>query len=598
MEWLLPAGAWAFGCILVVIVLYILRRKATRHEVPSLLLWQKTESAQEASRPFQKLRKQWLLFLQLLLVTMMAFALLRPALPGGPQGELVLVMDVSASMQAALQGKSRLELSVEDAMALVDGMKEGDAVTVLTAGSTVGQVLARSTDQQKIKAALRALKAENGGADMEAALSLAFAMRRDLPELGIVVYSDAYADTGASNQGGVEIRSLGGGADNRSLLSLRCSPQETGLAAFARVANYGAAAEVTLECFADGVLCDLRTISLVAGGEESVQFSVPGNAAAVWVTITTPDALALDNTRYWVAKEKRERRVLLVTQGNVFLEKALALRQDAQVLKTTALDLNQADVYDLVILDGQPMAELPATGSLLVFSPTAAVLGLSAGATQETAGALRAGRSDLAQQMTKNLLLSDFSLRSYRPISGGQSVLTWGGATLAAAAEENGRRAVAVGFDLHDSNLPMKPDFPILMQNLLDYLLPETVSAVEDASAGPPVHLVPDEQAVSAQVLTPSGRSVPVGGTVFSDTGEIGIYALQEERADGTRRVTPFVLHMDPAEADVRQVAASVLGQGGAEAQRRGAGQELTPYFLLLALAVLLLEWGVSRRGA
>ena len=45
MEWLNPAGAWAFLGFLPVIALYVLKRKARRTPVPSLLLWKKLRNA-------------------------------------------------------------------------------------------------------------------------------------------------------------------------------------------------------------------------------------------------------------------------------------------------------------------------------------------------------------------------------------------------------------------------------------------------------------------------------------------------------------------------------------------------------------------------
>lgn len=598
MEWLLPAGSWAFLGIIVVVLLYLLKRKATRYEVPSLLLWQKMEAVREASKPFQKLRKQWLLLLQLLLATLLAFALLRPALPGGHQGEMVLLFDVSASMQAVSDGKSRLEMAVDEALSLVERAKERDAVTILTAGSTVGQALTRSRDKQKVRSVLLGLKAENGTADMEGALSLARAMRRDVPELRIIVYSDNDQVEGDLGSDHVKIQGVGKPAVNRSVLSLRCSAQEDGLNAFARLGNYGAAAQVTVECYADGNLCDLRSISLPDGGEESIQFLAPSETQTIWVTITTPDALAMDNTRYWVAQPKRERSILLVTPGNVFLEKALALRQDGKVVKTFSMEGLGTQEYDLVIYDGQAPAELPSTGSILALAPGVEVFGIQEGEASQTSGSLRASKSALAQRLTQNLLLSAFSLRSFRPLNGGQNILTWGDVPLLSVAEKDGRRAAVLGFDLHDSNLPMKPDFPILMQNLLDYLLPEAVSAVDGAVAGDPITLVTDERTMSVQVVTPSGRKIAAGSGLFTDTGEIGIYALQETRPDNTQRVTPFVLHMAPSEADLRQVAASSLRSQGEPVERQGAGREITVFFLLAALVVLLVEWEVSRRGA
>ncbi len=593
MEWLLPAGLWAFASLAVVITLYILRRKAKRVDVPSLLLWQRTQSAQEASKPFQRLRKQWLLILQLLMAALLAFALMRPAMTGGLHGEIALVIDVSASMQAESAGKSRLKLAVEDALALVDGLTDGDAVTVLTAGSRVGQAITRSTDKQKIKAVLSGLKAENGTGDMDGAVSLAQAMRRDIPALSILIYTDSYA----SSDEGLEIRAVGTEADNWAVLSLACTAQEQELRAFARVASYGAAREVTLECYADGVLCDIRTLHMEAGSQQSAQFTAPLEAQQVSVVITGQDALAADDARYWVAQDPHKRRALLVTEGNVFLEKALALREDLEVFKTTAVDSQGLTGFDLYILDGDCQGFMPEAGAILALDPTQDILGIHSEAEQKVSSTLRKGVGRGVDAMTKNLLLSDFSLRVYHPLTGGESMLTWGGHTLLATDEQQGRRAAVLGFDLHDSNLSMKADFPILMQNLMDYLLPEAVMAVDGAECGQPLTLALDDRTLSSQVVTPSGRRLALAGQELADTMEIGVYRLEEERADQGQRTTLFTLHMPASESDVRSVASSSGGAASGEVGRAGHGQELTVFFLLALLILSLVEWEVSRRG-
>ncbi len=593
MEWLNPAGLWAWLGIPVVIVLYILRRKATRHEVPSLLLWQKTETAKEALKPFQRLRKQWLLLLQLLLVGFLAFALLRPASLGGMHGETVFIFDISASMQTQLGGESRLQEAVEEALVWVDGMQEGDALSILTAGQTVEQVLTRSTDKQKMRTALRRLVAENGVADVAGAVSLALAMRRDLPELSIVLYSDERTDS----QEGIAFHGVGRGAENRGVLSVRCSPQEGGLLVFARIANYGPACDVKLECYADGALCDIRTLSLPPNEQKSVQMNAPENAQIVWVEIKTPDALAVDNTYEWVQQAPSEHEVLLVSDGNVFLEKALALREDVTVYKTNAKDAVSMEGYDLYVLDGTCPEPLPSTGSILAFAPNQSLGGMALGNPASSAGTLRAGMGNGVDAITQNLQLTELALESYRPISGGQSMITLGEDCLLALNAEAGRRFAVLGFDLHQSNLSMKADFPILMQNLFDYLLPSTVTTMESAICGQTIPVAPDERAESSEVVAPSGVHYPVVGGAFTHTQEVGVYTLLEHFADGTDRVTPFALHSAPSESDVRTVAAA--SPEDAAAQRRfGTGMEWTVYALIAFLALLIVEWEVSRRGS
>src|SRR5216117_3001277 len=76
MSFLAPAAFAFAAAIPVVIVFYLLKRKRVVKLVSSTLLWQKFLAETQASAPFQKLRKNWLLILQLILL---ALAVLAPA---------------------------------------------------------------------------------------------------------------------------------------------------------------------------------------------------------------------------------------------------------------------------------------------------------------------------------------------------------------------------------------------------------------------------------------------------------------------------------------------------------------------------------------
>jgi len=62
----------------VVVVFYLLKRKRVVKLVSSTLLWQKFLADAQANTPFQKLRHNWLLVLQLLLLALAVSALSRP----------------------------------------------------------------------------------------------------------------------------------------------------------------------------------------------------------------------------------------------------------------------------------------------------------------------------------------------------------------------------------------------------------------------------------------------------------------------------------------------------------------------------------------
>src|SRR6266705_4998658 len=102
MTFLAPA-AFAFAAAIPVVVLfYLLKRKRVVRLVSSTLLWQKFLAETQASAPFQRLRKNWLLILQIILLVLTVLALSRPyfATKIKPAQLRVVVLDSSASMQA------------------------------------------------------------------------------------------------------------------------------------------------------------------------------------------------------------------------------------------------------------------------------------------------------------------------------------------------------------------------------------------------------------------------------------------------------------------------------------------------------------------
>ena len=82
-----------------------------------------------------------------------------------------------------------------------------------------------------------------------------------------------------------------------------------------------------------------------------------------------------------------------------------------------------------------------------------------------------------------------------------------------------------------------------------------------------------------------------------ADTSEQGVYCFEQHYADGDTRSVYFTVHGDAAEYDVRSVGASG-GEGLSRQLETAAGHELTLWVLLAFLALLLIEWGVSRRVA
>src|SRR5881628_1934476 len=102
MNFLAPAAFTFLAAIPVVVVFYLLKRKRVVKLVSSTLLWQKFLAETQASAPFQRLRKNWLLILQIILLILAVLAISRPyfATKAKPAQLRVVILDTSASMQA------------------------------------------------------------------------------------------------------------------------------------------------------------------------------------------------------------------------------------------------------------------------------------------------------------------------------------------------------------------------------------------------------------------------------------------------------------------------------------------------------------------
>lgn len=511
MTFLAPEFAWAFLIPAAIAVLYLLRRRYTPRQVPSTFLWRRSQRDHAANRPFQKLKRNLLLPLQLLAAVLLAFGLMRPALTGGTAGRSVLILDVSGSMMARSDGRTRMEEAKEAARETVRNLPAGERITVLAAGDSVQRLILDTAEKDEAERAIAAAEPAAGGADIAKALSLAEAIGTEGGNGGaaVTVFSDSYVPPE-----GVSAVNTGRGEANRAVYSMTA---ENGRA-YVRVANYGPDCTVSLTCEADGVLVQAKETEIPEGQTAGVSFDLPAGTKTVTAAIREADALMEDNRATVPVTVSRTRRIALAAGDSLFLESALKIRPDWTVLRTeeNALATTEADLY---IRGSGPV----------VFSRTPGETGFSWPEQPKDAEAALTPVEGLPE--TAGVTMKDVTLREYYPITGGRAFLLCGEDAAAARTDTE----AVIGFDLHASNWPLKYDFPILIQNLVSSLLPEIPEA---------------------------------------------------EEAETPRM-------MPAAESDVRNTAPSVSAAGPSGAEARGT--DLTAWFLLGFLILLLAEMGVSR---
>src|SRR5262245_53637851 len=305
MRFLSPL-AFAFAAsIPVVILFYLLKRKRVVKLVSSTLLWQKFLAETQASAPFQKLRKNWLLFLQLLMLILAVFAITRPyfASKAKPAQLRVVILDASASMAATDETPTRFDKARAEALKWVDSLGDNDRMVILQAGANTEVKQSATSEKAALRRALQACAVSDGPTRLGAALRMAESLVRDQSDARIHLFSDGAVpelNEFENKALPLEFHKVGREANNLGItaLDVRANPENARQRAiYASVVNASSNSMTTeLELRLEDKLLEARPIT-VPPGETSPQvfFAEQDRDGVFTVRLTAKDDLAADN---------------------------------------------------------------------------------------------------------------------------------------------------------------------------------------------------------------------------------------------------------------------------------------------------------------
>lgn len=603
MKFLAPAAFWFAAAISVVVVFYLLKRKRTVHLVSSTLLWQKFLAETQASAPFQKLRHNWLLVLQLLLLALVVLALARPYFAGQNKSSAlrVVILDASASMQSTDEAPSRFEKARAEALQWVDSLRDSEQMVILLAAATTQVKQSPTSEKAALRRALQACAVTDGPTRMTEAFKMAESLTRDRPDAEIHLFSDgALPSLNEFENKNLPLvyHRVGQRGNNVGITSLdvRSNPEDaTQRAIFTSVVNKSTnAVQTELELRLDDQLLETRPLTL-ATNETSPQVFIAAQAkdGVFTVRLTAKDDLAADNQASIVSLLPQPVKVLLVSRGNRFLEKAL--NAAGKVELSVATDFTDADsAYDVVVLDDVTPAVWP----------TKNVMAIHTARTNWFEGWAKLEAPPIVDWKSAHPLLRFVTFDNVQ-VAETLAVKTpsWAATLvespktpLIVAGELERQRIVWIGFDTLQSNWPLRIAFPIFIANAVDWLNPANAQAGQlMVRAGEPFRAGLAKPITAAQITSPDGKTkpLPVDASareiVFGDTEKQGVYRLKL----GTNETVFCVNAMDAAESDTTPRAELPFGKYakvGATTLKR-ANLEAWRWIAVAGLAILLFEW-------
>jgi Ca-activated chloride channel homolog len=612
MHFLEPLAFFFAFTIPVVVVFYLLKRKRVVRLVSSTLLWQKFLAETQASAPFQKLRRNWLLILQILLLLLAVLALSRPYFPTKAKNSdlRVIILDASASMQATDESPSRFEKARKEALEWVDSLRENDKMVVLQVAANTEVKQSETSDKAALRRAILSCKALDSPTHLIPALKMAESLVRDRgrdsnPEIHL--FSDgAVPDSSVFDNKTLPLifHRVGTRSDNLGItaLDVRANPEDPSQRAiYASIQNFSSnSMDTELELRFDGQLVVPPRALSIKPGEVSPQVFIASqtNDGVFTLRSTLDDDLAADNEASIVSLLPHPVKVLLVTRGNRLLEKAL--RSTPNVDLTVAPDLaNDGAEYDFVALDGVTPTVWPAGNVLAIqafqtnwFEKVSAVENPAIVDWRPTHPVLYSVSFDNVH-VAKSL--------EVKTPSWGISLVDSQQASLIVGGELGRQRILWLGFDVLESDWPLRVSFPIFIENAVDWLNPATARNRQLlVHAGDPFRLALARPVSAAQITLPDGSThdLPVGTNatevVFGDTFKEGTYRLKV----GTNETVFCVALLDAAESNIKPRDEIQLGKYtrvSATTLHR-TNMELWRTIAAIALGVLLFEWWYYHR--
>lgn len=571
----------------------------------------------EANAPWQKLRRNLIMILQLLFLIALIFALAEPfTFSEGAGGDtMILIIDSSASMSATDAQPSRIEAAKTQASSFVEEAPEDTRITLIEAGDQTEILVSASQDRRQVQQAINNIYAGNGESDMSTALQLTSAITLRQPNTDIYIFSDGrneFPDRINLN-GNLFYYPIGFEGNNQGISNIQLEQTASGNnnTLFVQVTNYSNEdVERRLEIYLDEELFDAVTLSINAYTQEAyLRDSIPGNAQTISAKLDGEDYLALDDQAWIIPQDLAPVKISLVTPGNRFLEAAFSLLPNVELNITTPAEFEQQETsatFELVVFDSFIPSEerLPNSSLLFIAPPTSTPFFSITSTIQQPVPR----KTDPNDALLQGITISDINILDAAALT----VPNWAkvsisgdtpteSAPLLFYGTSQGQKIAVISFQLQHSDLPLQVAFPLLIANLTNWLAPSSIdNTPSDEGLAALAFSVPlGTNQVS--IATPSGetlrRTPGENGAVLVEDAPPGIYQIQWGDGLSARTVVNF---FSSSESDIKPLGQLSIGSDENTSDELTLNQSKRIFWRPLAIAALILlvaEWLVYHRG-
>ncbi len=611
-------GAWFFLALIPLVILYFLKLRRPKMEVPSLALWQSVVNDQRVNSPFQKFRRNLLLLLQIILLCLLVLALMQPFLSADAEvAEYTpLLIDCSASMSAINEsdGKSRLDAVKEQVREQIDNLSGDQRIALFSFASTGRRLTEFTNDRRVLRKALEAIQPTDLPGQLDDVLRMAAAYTRTFPIETVTIMTDGNLPDQVDFElpFSLEVNRVEPGGANIGIteMSARRSGAEE-WEVFVRVSGSSIdLRSAELEFYENGGKTHSQTVEVSNEEAERLVFPVTSSTSRLLEARLVPagfDSMKVDDVvwltlpaarplRVWTSPKLASWRHAIRVQPNLDLEDG-------------ADETPKGSDYDLIVSDSMELDG--ATAAVQVF----------VGVIPRDLEDLIEVKEDVAYvvdwnrtaPLLRHVQLADVQIGEQPRLASGASakdleergyeVLIDGNSGPLLLQRREGL-SVSFWFTFHTdrSTLPFRVGFPIIAANAVESALKQaSLSEVSAAPTGVLPSITVDADR-SYTIKTPDGQQIPATSTAAGTlTGvpaaKVGRYDIMEGTELTTSIGTGLLNSTESSLKSVEELRFTELTVAAEQTDQIDSDRPLWWLLALAAFGVMLFEWWYFQRA-
>ena len=617
-----------------IVIFYILKVRLRRVPVSTNLFWNQIFEEKPPKSLWQNLRYWLSLLAQLLILALLVLAIADPILSWQTKGarRVVLIMDVSASMQAFDKATTRFDSAKQAAQRVLDGVREQDQVAILTAGTQPEVVLGMGNHVPSLRRAINDLQPVDTPANLGSAVELADQLLGDAPNGQVIVFTDQATpkntkpDNEPKKATAVEYRAFGSNSSNVGITQFQTRRSMVDAVGYELLVEVRNASDQPIQCRLE-IELDERPVDIFplklqpneTWSRTLEKTSLEGGALKASLSKFETDQgedrsknnkLDVDDIAWAILPDRVIQPVLIVSPGNLFLQKVFEanplVRVTVQKEIPTAWPENTVVVLHKLIPDPLPSNPLfiidPETNSSLF-----RVDGLidSPLVTEQDKDSPLMTHVRLDNVMFPGTKKLTFLTQTAKPIAS-----CVGGESLFATLSHGDKKAVVLGVNLEQSDLAFRTVFPILASNAIAWFSSQSGELSLAISGGDTARL---NRSLSASappenlwLISPGLQVKRQSGSTAGPLKETGVWELFEW--DANENPTAETLRATGKLVDryaVNLASSSETDLRNANESDRAPMQtsiaswfSYPPWYYLAILigSLLVLEWGMYQR--